>query len=467
MKEPIRLYLDHESPDIDKVISSFQTISDLYGVPFSSSSFEELLERSYENKNRLNNEILEKVSKFLGKEVDYIDFTGRTIHSGHVCKYVCEILGINDETYTTARGQYSFKKSDIEKLVENYEFKRKNTHNDQQKELFTEYIELLNNILDYNDISRLISTSNQLRLAKTKYENWVLEVANKEQSENGKNFLEFEEVKPFLRDPDLFFVNPTFKKLDTGRISTSDPNIQGFKSELKELITAPKGYKIASMDIKGQEVHILIWGILENRIIKENYIKYQEPYRAIIESAGYEFNEHVKADTKTAILGIMNGMSMGYLLSQINNRDLGIKIYNMITEDPGYKTKVVNYSKENKGKPNPMRKGLFGTEMSVSKKGKYKSSLENQLKNGFFQLTASEISSQSMMEFILEVHNNENIDETDIRLLLPIYDEFVMIYREDLEEYALNIFESCFKPIVEDWPRFRGEVQCGTHYMAK
>lgn len=461
--EPVRFYLDDKKPDVDKIIEAFQNISNLYGTPFSSSAFDELYKESIESKDALNKKILEQLSSMIGKKIDYIDYRGRTIHGNHVCRRVCEALNIDDERYITGRGQYSFKKSDMEYLVEKYKNQLKNNKNSK----IEGYIDLLNNIIEYNDINRLISTSGQLLAARNKYEEKVLRLANEEMKDKGKEFTTFNEVKKFLRDPDLFYVNPTFKKLETCRISTSDPNIQGFRSELKELITAPEGYKIATMDIKGQEVHILIWGILENKKIKENYIKYQEPYRAIIESAGYEFNEHVKADTKTAILGIMNGMSMNYLLSQINNRDLGIKIYKMITEDPGYINKVVTYAKENKMKPNPMRRGLFGTEMPIEKKGRYKSSLENQLKNGFFQLTAGEIASKSIQAFILEVNHNKNVTEQDIRLLLSIYDEFVMIYREDLEEYALNIFESCFKPVVEDWPRFRGEVNCGKHYLTK
>ena len=452
-----RLYFNKNKPDFAETIKVFQDLINYYGIPFDSNKLDELIEKKTKEKENLDIAIREYISERTGEKCGYINYTGRLVTRTNIAAFVTEVLGLREDKFISKKGNYSFKLSDIEYLISDrkkYDYPRAE-----------EEIEFLENIYNYLNTSRLISSTDQLSVSRGLYKNKVVNAYKEMYNEDN---ISFDDIKDKLRDKNLFYVYPTFSELATGRISTSKPNIQGLGAEVKELMTAPKGYKIASVDIKGQDAHILICGILDNPIIKELYVKYGDPYRAIIEAAGFEFNKSVRDDTKVIILGVMNGMSLSTALSDVKDKELGKTIYNLIVEDSGYKKIVVKYVNENKYSKTPMRTGLFGTKKKVSVENmRYKNSLANQLKNGFFQQTAAEIVTLSINGFLTEIKDNPNITFNDIRLLTPIYDEFVMVYREDLEEYALDIFKSYFMPSVEDWPIFRGEVLVGDTYRSK
>lgn len=452
-----RLYFNKNKPDFAKTIEVFQELINYYGIPFDSFKLDELIKKKTKEKEQLDQAIMEYISRKTGEKCSFINYTGRLVTRTNIAAFVTEVLGLPENKFINRKGNYSFKLSDIEYLIKD----RQILNTPKAKE----EIEFLQNISNYLNTTRLISSTNQLAISRGLYKNRVV-AAYKEM--NKVDNVNFDDIKDKLRDKNLFYVYPTFSELATGRISTSEPNIQGLGAEVKELMTAPKGYKIASVDIKGQDAHILICGILDNPKIKELYVKYGDPYRAIIEAAGFEFSKAVRDDTKVIILGVMNGMSLGTALSDVKDKDLGRTIYNLIVDDNGYKKIVLKYVNENKYSKNPMRTGLFGTKKKVSVGNmRYKNSLSNQLKNGFFQQTAAEIVTLSINGFLTEIKENPNITFNDIRLLTPIYDEFVMVYREDLEEYALDIFKSYFMPSVEDWPIFRGEVLVGDTYRSK
>lgn len=346
-----RLYFNKNKPDFAKTIEVFQELINYYGIPFDSFKLDELIDKKTKEKEQLNQAIMEYISRKTGEKCSYINYTGRLVTKTNIAAFVTEVLDLPENKFINRKGNYSFKLSDIEYLIND----RQILNTPKAKE----EIGFLQNIANYLNTTRLISSTNQLAISRGLYKNKVV-TAYKEM--NKVDNVNFDDIKDKLRDKNLFYVYPTFSELATGRISTSEPNIQGLGAEVKELMTAPKGYKIASVDIKGQDVHILICGILDNPQIKELYVKYGDPYRAIIESSGFEFNKSVRNDTKVVILGVMNGMSLGTALSDVKDKDLGRTIYNLIVNDNGYKKIVLKYVNENKYSKNPMRTGLFGTK---------------------------------------------------------------------------------------------------------
>lgn len=132
----------------------------------------------------------------------------------------------------------------------------------------------------------------------------------------------------------------------------------------------------------------------------------------------------------------------------------------MVNNDSGYKRIVKAYSDLHQD-PNIMRKGLFGTKLPVRTSG----SVRNQLKNGFFQVTAAEILVLSLMRMNSMIENNLKNGYNDMRLLVPIYDEVVFIVKDELVEQAKDMIENIMKPIVDDWAPFQGEIMVGQHYM--
>ena len=464
IEKKFHLEFGKNTPMISETVNALQQLSNHFGIPFKGTEMEKKKKKCYDKTVEFDTKLKNMYQRRTGEECNYIDYTARKIKDSHIANITCTFLGIDDARYrNNAKYTYSFKKSDIEYLY-NKNLEDLEHSVGKQREHIKENVEFLKALQDYNEASYILSSSLQLVDAKNEYEKKVVEFY-KSKGENGETF---EDFKHNLRDPELFYVYPKFQEAETGRITTQQPNIQGKTEEIKELITAPKGYKIASMDLKGQEVHILIWGILENPAIKEKYIQYGEPYRAILETAGFEYDEELKKHTKAIILGIMNGKKRSTMLGEMENKELANKVYDLIANDKGYLSKVDNYVNLNKNSSNPMRKGLFGTEKPANTRNlRYKSSLENQLRNGFFQLTASEIVSLSLAGFLTEIQKNPKYTFEDIRILVPIYDEFVIIFKEEIEDEAMELFETYFKPYVNDWPRFLGNPKVGDHYRAK
>lgn len=270
--------------------------------------------------------------------------------------------------------------------------------------------------------------------------------------------------------------SPRINIANTGRMTTSNPNIQGFVNIVKKCMIADEGWKIVSMDITGQEAHILLFGIMENKKLTEGYMKYKDPYKAFLHAADMGITPAIRKMVKVPVLAAINGMSIGGLKSRLretyNKMDeesrkeidkhggyehIGTTIYNLINNDSGYQKIVVNHTKK-LGTKEAVRKGLFGSEFplnnSSTKNGKI-----NQLKNGFFQVTAAEILSLSIKTLL-----DMNI-ENKIKFLVPIYDEVVLMVKDDGElGDNLAIIENTFKPIVDNWARFQGTPIVDKHY---
>lgn len=62
---------------------------------------------------------------------------------------------------------------------------------------------------------------------------------------------------------------PLFERRVTSRYYSNSPNIQGLANIYRELICAPKGYKIMSLDVKQQEPIIFFFGMLRNPVMMD------------------------------------------------------------------------------------------------------------------------------------------------------------------------------------------------------
>ena len=108
---------------------------------------------------------------------------------------------------------------------------------------------------------------------------------------------------------EIAYIHPILEMVSTGRLSTNSPNVQGWVNTVKKQIKAPKGYKIISMDIAGQDAHILVWGIMDNKSLKEGYLKYSDAYKAFLHAAGMPILKTLRKMVKVPVLALMNGMS--------------------------------------------------------------------------------------------------------------------------------------------------------------
>lgn len=313
--------------------------------------------------------------------------------------------------------------------------------------------------------------------------NYVLDVKSLLQKQKGLkqilDLISYNDVD--LEKKEIVYLHPNLEFTETYRVVTSNPNIQGKTGEIKSLIEAPKGYKFITLDISGQEVHILLNGILEDKKLLEYYIELGDPYFAILKRVGLEPTKENKKIAKIPVLGIMNGMGKQRAIEETNNPDFVNKIYNLITQDSGFIKKVTTYTEQQIAEAKTTKictaKGLLGgciREFIYYPKGKWgvpKGEKYNDpkttLQNGFFQITAAEITGYSMLKFMDYIFDNVEGGFNSIRPVVTIHDEFVIMCKDEFEEKAIELTKKFLLPIVRDWSRFEGEILVSNHYVHK
>lgn len=440
-----RLKLDTniDRPDFDLVIEKTNSLNQLKGIPMSITGLKAL--------NYWLDVSLTYITRYInilaGRNPDaFIDMTSRTDGANHITNIISKYYYKNynvdwiDSEFYTDKGYRTTKLSVLNRVKELLEYQQLPT-------------EMIDAMLLYQTHS--YTRTNNMRYFKDTY---IL-------SEDSKD--------------EIAYIHPILEMVSTGRLSTNSPNVQGWVNTVKKQIKAPKGYKIMSMDIAGQDAHILVWGIMDNKSLKEGYLKYSDAYNAFLHAAGMPILKTLRKMVKVPVLALMNGMSYRGIQANLKEaydnlskddraevdshggyQHIGSTIYNMVNNDSGYKRIVKAYSDLHQD-PNIMRKGLFGTKLPVKTSG----SVRNQLKNGFFQVTAAEILVLSLMIMNSMIEHNLKNGYDDIRLLVPIYDEVVFIVKDELVDQAKDMIENIMKPIVDDWAPFQGEIMVGQHYM--
>lgn len=426
----LRLYTDIDKPDIRKTA---ERLNNNLSIPLDLEKVKGL--------GSWCTTVLKFLEKFIniecGKNPDeYINFTGRSNTPNHITNrilaYYDNASWVNNIVVTNSGGRTSSIDS-MERLKA--EAKRRK--------------------FSYSILDAVIM-HNQLRFILTNNLNQFTNSINKGEA--------------------LYEMKPRINVGDTGRMTTSNPNIQGFVNVVKKCIKAPEGWKIVSMDITGQEVHILIFGIMENKAVKEGYIKYKDPYKAFLHLANIPITPATRKIIKVPVLATINGMSLAGIKGQLTTKfrelspeeqeeierhggavQMGTTIYNLINEDSNYKRLVLDHANK-VDTPEGKRRGLFGSEFPVNSKST-KNGKMNQLKNGFFQVTAAEMLSLSIDKLL-----NMGVQD-EIKFLVPIYDEVVLMVKDsDNLEKNVTLIEDLFKPVVDDWVRFRGTPIVADYY---
>lgn len=271
---------------------------------------------------------------------------------------------------------------------------------------------------------------------------------------------------------EIFYVKPTFGLSETNRLITSNPNLQGKTNEVKSLITAEEGYRIASLDITGQEVHILIYGVLENQQLKADYEELGDPYFAFLKNIDMTPSKDNKNLAKIPILGLMNGQSKWAIKKRVGDPVAVGRLVDLVESDTGFYSKVTSYVNEQIKKPvtDITAKGLIGTTRKLDPykvENSDQSYKRNAVRNAFFQMTASSIVAECLVQLAEVIREEFPEGLKDFRPILTIHDEFVFTYKEEYEDKAVEMIESYMLPIVKDWARFRGKVYTGNGYVHK
>ena len=223
---------------------------------------------------------------------------------------------------------------------------------------------------------------------------------------------------------------------ETGRFSSSDPNLQNIPSSgeygklIRNLFIAPPGYKLVVADYSQIEPRIIA-AFSGDPIMVENYRTGGDIYTTI--------GDTMKVDRKAGkvlVLSIAYGVGPEKIAQSIgcsvtDAKDLLARFEAQFNDISKYKAKVIRQA-TGKG-PIPYVETIFGRrryipELKSQDRG-LKSRADRQAFNTVIQGSAADL----MKLAIVRAHSCFT-DEPDVNVVLTIHDELVTVAREDLAE---------------------------------
>jgi len=223
---------------------------------------------------------------------------------------------------------------------------------------------------------------------------------------------------------------------ETGRFSSSDPNLQNIPSSgeygklIRNLFIAPPGYKLVVADYSQIEPRIIA-AFSGDPIMVENYRTGGDIYTTI--------GDTMKVDRKAGkvlVLSIAYGVGPEKIAQSIgcsvtDAKDLLARFEAQFHDISKYKAKVIRQATEKA--PIPYVETIFGRrryipELKSQDRG-LKSRADRQAFNTVIQGSAADL----MKLAIVRAHSCFT-DEPDVNVVLTIHDELVTVAREDLAE---------------------------------
>lgn len=432
-------------PQFNRAVKVFNMISTAKGLPLSKSR---IIALSKEFRSQL--QIIDRrlCDVF---EVHAIDYTGRTVISNNICVLYCEYCGRLVDKSKHIRGyRVSFTQEHLKQYIKKFSEMEPTPEIDN-------IISITEDIYKYKSIS---SRASQLKdFMGVVSDCYSTEPCNDIWATKDEN------------DEDIYWVHPHIRLGETNRFSCYNPNPQGKNPQVKSCITAPKGYNILSLDISAQDVYVLVWGVMQDKTMKENVIKFGDPYKALLAYCGYDTTNKNKKVLKRPLLSRMNGKHVKTILEESEYPEMNQMIQDALWKielEKGYRH-IVSKASDMSVSRKPKRSGLFGTEKYIDTTGSGHSKIARQILNANFQMTSAEILCLSYMTMMHDLLNNKikGITLDDFCPLLPIHDEIVAICREDKVDVCTDLLKYYILPQVEGWGRMSGDVTAGQHYEHK
>ena len=223
---------------------------------------------------------------------------------------------------------------------------------------------------------------------------------------------------------------------DTGRFSSSEPNLQNIPSSgdygklVRNLFTAPPGHKLVVADYSQIEPRIIAAFSRDEKLVN-NYLTGGDIYTTIGDTMGVE-----RKVGKMLVLAISYGVGPDKIASSIGcsmkeAQDLMNRFETKFSSIKKYKASVIRRAKEQK--PMPFASTIFGRRRYIpelkSKDFATMSRAERQAFNTVIQGSAADI-----MKLALVRAHSCFIDEPDVNLILTVHDELVTVTPEDRAE---------------------------------
>jgi DNA polymerase I-like protein with 3'-5' exonuclease and polymerase domains len=291
-------------------------------------------------------------------------------------------------------------------------------------EFYRKKDELVNAILDYQDLNKLMTT-------------YVMPYLGGEITRTTSGKSRIVDKKSLLINGK---VHTNFKAhgAETGRFSSSDPNLQNIPSSgqygklIRNLFIAPEGYKLVVADYSQIEPRVIA-ALSGDPIMVDNYLQGKDIYTTIGDTMGVD-----RKAGKVLVLSIAYGVGPDKIAQQIGCTVTEAKeLLNNFTQQfhdiSKYKAKVVRQGAGQS--PVPYVETIFGRRRYIpdlkSREMGLKSRAERQAFNTVIQGSAADI----MKLAIVRAHSCF-IDEPDVNVVLTVHDELVTVAREDLAEEA-------------------------------
>ena len=233
-------------------------------------------------------------------------------------------------------------------------------------------------------------------------------------------------------------VHTSFKShgAETGRFSSSDPNLQNIPSSgqygklIRNLFVAPEGYKLVVADYSQIEPRIVA-SFSNDPIMMDNYLNGKDIYTTIGDTVGLD-----RKAGKVLVLAMTYGVGPDKIASSLGlTVDAARKLLNDFTERfndiAKYKARVTRLASQQS--PTPFVETVFGRrryipDLKSTDKG-LRSRADRQAFNTVIQGSAADL----MKLAIVRAHSCF-IDEPDVNVVLTVHDELVTVAREDLAE---------------------------------
>ena len=275
--------------------------------------------------------------------------------------------------------------------------------------------ELVDAILDYQDLNKLMTT-------------YVMPYLGGEITRTSLGKARIVEKKSLMIEGK---VHTSFKShgAETGRFSSSDPNLQNIPSSgkygklIRNLFIAPPGYKLVVAD----------YSQIEPRIIAafSNYMTGGDIYTTIGKTMGVD-----RKAGKVLVLSIAYGVGPEKIAQQVGcTTDEARKLLNDFTERfhdiAKYKAKVNRLAAQRT--PVPYVETLFGRRRYIPDLRSSDKGLKNRADRQAFN-TVIQGSAADLMKLAIVRAHSCFIDEPDVNVVLTVHDELVTVAREDLAE---------------------------------
>lgn len=432
-------------PQFNRAVKVFNLISAAKGLPISKSR---ILALSKEFNSQLQI-IHSRLCDIFG--VHTIDYTGRTNTGSNIGVLYCNYCGrLVDRSKHIRGNRVSFTQEHLKQYLKKF----------NEMELTPEIDDIISVTEDIYKHKVISSKASQLK-------DFMGIVTDYYPNEPSSGIWATKDDS----DEDIYWVHPHIRLGETNRFSCYNPNPQGKNPQVKSCITAPKGYNILSLDISAQDVYVLVWGVMQDKTMKENVIKFGDPYKALLAYCGYDTTNKNKKVLKRPLLSRMNGKPVKTILEESEYPEMNQMINDAlwkIESEKGYKN-IVYKAADMSASRKPKRGGLFGTQKYIDTEGSNQSKISRQILNANFQTTSAEILCLSYLTMMHDLLNNKikGITIDDFCPLLPIHDEIVAICKEDKVDVCTDLLKYYVLPQVEGWGRMSGDVTSGQHYEHK